>query len=152
MIDEQLSNKRREYYPVNDLEELSAWLAGHMPQLQTLSLFVSYCPQLPLMRQLAHLELRAIEFEHLNGSLQQMLSLQTALLACMRMEAVLDILDVSGLAGLEQLSLQDVYPEVLLIPAGCRLDLQGEAHTMQQVLSDPCVVHLLDGISTRTDS
>lgn len=141
MIDEQLSNKRREYYPVNDLEELSAWLAGHMPQLQTLSLFVSYCPELPLMQQLVHLELRAIEFKHLNDSLQQMHGLRTALLACMRMEAVLDILDVSGLACLKQLSLQDVYPEVLLIPEGCRLDLQGEADTMQQVLPDPCVSH-----------
>jgi hypothetical protein len=46
---------------------------------------------------------------------------------------------VSGLACLKQLSLQDVYPEVLLIPEECCLDLQGEAYTMQQVFPGPCV-------------
>ena len=79
------------------------------------------------------LQLQAIEFSNVHDSMQQMPILQTALLACMRMEALIPVLDLSNLPRLKHLSLQDVYPEQLSIPQGCRLDLQGEAQVMQQV-------------------
>lgn len=79
------------------------------------------------------LQLQAIEFSNINDSMQQMPILQTALLACMRMEALIPVLDLSNLPHLKHLSLQDVYPVQLVIPQGCRLDLQGEAQVMQQV-------------------
>ncbi len=79
------------------------------------------------------LQLQAIEFSNINDSMQQMPILQTALLACMRMEALIQVLDLSNLPHLKRLSLQDVYPVQLVIPQGCRLDLQGEAQVMQQV-------------------
>ena len=50
-----------DYYPVNDLEELPACLAGHMPNLQTLSLYVSYCPVLPALQHLVHLEVSLVQ-------------------------------------------------------------------------------------------
>ena len=50
-----------DYYPVNDLEELPACLAGHMPDLQTLSLYVSYCPVLPALQHLVHLEVSLMQ-------------------------------------------------------------------------------------------
>lgn len=145
MVDEPITPSRQ-YCPSNDLEELSAWLVGHMPKLHTLSLFVSYVPTLPALRQLAHLELQAIRFEGINDSLRRMHSLQTAVLACKHMEAQVRVLDLSGLLRLKQLSLHDVYPDVLKIPESCRLDLHGEAHTMQQVL---CALSSLEDIAGR---
>ena len=61
MIDEHVTASR-EYYPVNDLEELSAWLTGHMHNLHNLSLFVSYCPALPALQHLVHLEVNHLSF------------------------------------------------------------------------------------------
>ena len=118
---------------MNELEELGAWLAAHMPALRTLSLFVSYCPQLPALPMLAHLELQALKFDRVNAALQHMPALRTLLLACKHMEALLPELDVSVLPDLAHLSLHDVYPERLSIPHCCRLDLHGEAETIQQV-------------------
>ena len=69
----------------------------------------------------------------MNDILQPMARLQTALLTCMHMEALIPILDLSQLPCLEHLSLQDVYPGRLSIPPACRLDLHGEGQVIQQV-------------------
>ena len=132
MIDEHVT-VREQYYPVNELEELGAWLAARMPALCTLSLFVSYCPQLPALPMLTHLELQALKFDWVNAALQHMPALRTLLLACKHMEALLPELDLSALLNLTHLSLHDVYPKLLMIPSSCRLDLHGEAETIQQV-------------------
>lgn len=62
-----------------------------------------------------------------------MIRLETALLTCMHMEALIPVLNLSDLPCLEHLSLQDVYPCQLSIPPTCRLDLHGEAQAIQQV-------------------
>ena len=77
--------------------------------------------------------LQAIDFSDVNDVLQPMTRLQTALLTCMHMEALIPALDLSQLPCLEHLSLQDVYPERLSIPPKCRLDLHGEGQVIQQV-------------------
>ena len=133
MIDEPIPIRDQYYYPVNQLEELGAWLVARMPALRTLSLFVSYCPRLPALPMLTHLELRALNFELVNAALQHMPALRTLLLACKHMEALLAVLDVSALPDLMHLSLHDVYPAHLAVPPCCRLDLHGEAKTIQQV-------------------
>ena len=132
MIDEHVA-VREQYYPINEVEELGAWLAARMPILCTLSLFVSYCPQLPVLPMLTHLELQALKFDRVNAALQHMPALRTLLLACKHMEALLPELDALALPNLTHLSLHDVYPKLLLIPPSCRLDLHGEAETIQQV-------------------
>ena len=132
MIDEHVA-AREQYYPVNELEELGAWLAARMPALCTLSLFVSYCPQLPALPMLTHLELQALKFDRVNAALQHMPALRTLLLACKHMEALLPELNLLALPNLTHLSFHDVYPELLMIPSSCRLDLHGEAETIQQV-------------------
>ena len=66
------------FYPVNELEELAACLAGHMPRLETLSLFVSYCPELPDLPHLVHLELRAIRLYNSITAMQRMPALQVS--------------------------------------------------------------------------
>ncbi len=58
MLEEQIPS-RLGYSPATDLEEFAAWLAGRMPHLQTLSLFVSACPALPALSQLRHIEIQA---------------------------------------------------------------------------------------------
>ncbi|CAL5228740.1 g11925 [Coccomyxa viridis] len=131
MLEEQIPS-RLGYSPATDLEEFAAWLAGRMPHLQTLSLFVSACPALPALSRLRHIEIQAIDFSDVNDVLQPMTRLQTALLTCMHMEALIPALDLSQLPCLEHLSLQDVYPERLSIPPKCRLDLHGEGQVIQQ--------------------
>ena len=79
-----------------------------------------------------------MDFNDINDILQPMTRLETALLTCMHMEALMWILDLSNLPYLVHLSLQDVYPDQLSIPPACRLDLHGEAQAIQQVcLSGP---------------
>ena len=48
-----------DHTPAMRLEGFAAWLAHHMPNLQTLSLFVSACPILPFLSQLRHVEIQA---------------------------------------------------------------------------------------------
>ena len=67
-----------DFYPENYLEELAACLAGHMPRLETLSLFVSYCPKLPDLPHLMHLELRAIRLYGVISAMLRMPALQVS--------------------------------------------------------------------------
>ena len=64
----ELVGSRLEYSPAMDLEEFATWLASRMPNLETLSLFVSACPPLPALSQLQHIEIQAghtFPFPHL---------------------------------------------------------------------------------------
>ena len=65
--------------------------------------------------------------------MQQMPNLQTALISCEHMETLVGALELSGHSNLKHLSLHNHYPTNLSIPKDCRLDVHGEAHTMQQV-------------------
>ena len=65
MLEERVPS-RPGYSPATDLEEFAAWLARRMPNLHTLSLFVSACPTLPALSQLRHIEIQA---GHIHSSL-----------------------------------------------------------------------------------
>ncbi len=69
----------------------------------------------------------------MNDQLQGLHSLETLLLSCEHLEAVLPELCLRELVRLRHVRLDDVIPEKLSLPPSCRMDLKGEASVMDEV-------------------